>query len=170
VRELAAMCMRRASGLADFGVGNATALTRKSSRRVVRTSCLPSCLKHKLRNKGVVTLKELEDEEFVSLQLRRACAANRWHCPCNGISLKHMTVRRAIMERFRFRCRRCWRGNCSLPRATEASTIIRCRQKLVPPSIVRRIGILRLKSRPLTPAATGFRGYFPPAVFKRFSR
>src|SRR5580700_6224491 len=57
------------SGLADFGVGNMTGLNQEVvADEIARESCfaiLPS--KHRLRNSKAVTLKDLEDEEFVSL-------------------------------------------------------------------------------------------------------
>ena len=84
-----------ASGLADFGVGNITGLNQEVvADEIVREACfavLPS--KHRLSNRKSITLKDLEDEEFVSLStaagLRRqidGIAAS------NGIALKHMTV------------------------------------------------------------------------------
>src|ERR1700730_16859614 len=57
------------SGLADFGVGNITGLNQDVvADEIVQESCfavLPS--NTRLRNSKAVTLKDLEDEEFVSL-------------------------------------------------------------------------------------------------------
>ena len=77
------------SGLADFGIGNVTGLSQEIvGDDVVQESCfavLPS--KHRLRNKAVLTLRELKDEEFVSLPnaagLRRqidGVAGGERHC------------------------------------------------------------------------------------------
>jgi LysR family transcriptional regulator, carnitine catabolism transcriptional activator len=153
------------SGLADFGVGNATGLNQEVvADEVVQESCfavLPS--KHKLRNKSVVTLRELEDEEFVSLPtgagLRRQIDGI---ATAEGISLKHMTVVEQFGTLFDFVAADVGVAivpASALPRRRQYGVVVK---KLVSPSIVRRIGILRLKSRALTPAATGFLNIFRP--------
>jgi LysR family carnitine catabolism transcriptional activator len=153
------------SGLADFGVGNTTGLNQEViADEVVQESCfavLPSS--HRLRNKSVVTLRQLEADEFVSLPtgagLRRQIDGV---ATANGVSLKHMTVVEQFGTLFDFVAANVGVAivpASALPRRRQYGVVVK---RLVSPAIVRRIGILRLKSRPLTPAATGFLDIFRP--------
>jgi LysR family carnitine catabolism transcriptional activator len=131
---------------------------------VVQESCfalLPS--KHKLSAQRVVTLKDLKDEEFVSLPtgaaLRRQIDGI---AAANGLVLKHMTVVEQFGTLFDFVAADVGVGivpASALPRRHPRGVVIK---KLVSPQIVRSIGILRLKNRALTPAATGFLDIFRP--------
>jgi LysR family carnitine catabolism transcriptional activator len=111
----------------------------------------------------VVSLRELEDEEFVSLPtgagLRRQIDGI---ATAEGISLKPMTVVEQFGTLFDFVAADVGVAivpASALPRRRQYGVVVK---KLVSPSIVRRIGILRLKSRALTPAATGFLNIFRP--------
>lgn len=153
------------SGLADFGVGNMTGLNQEVvADEIVREACfavLPS--KHRLSNRKSVTLKDLEDEEFVSLPtaagLRRQIDGV---AATNGIALKHMTVVGQFGTLFDFVAADVGVAivpASALPRRRQYDVVIK---RLVSPSIVRSVGILRLKNRALTPAASGFLDIFRP--------
>jgi len=153
------------SGLADFGVGNTTGLNPEVvADEIVQESCfavLPS--KHKLCSKNVITLKDLKNEEFVSLStgagLRRQIDGI---AAANGLALKHMTVVEQFGTLFDFVAADVGVAivpASALPRRRQYDVVVK---KLVSPSIVRSVGILRLKNRALTPAATGFLDIFRP--------
>ena len=153
------------SGLADFGVGNITGLNQEVvAEEIVQESCfaiLPS--KHRLRNSKSITLKDLEDEEFVSLPtaagLRRQIDGI---AAANGIALKHMTVVGQFGTLFDFVAADVGVAivpASALPRRRQYDVVVK---RLVSPSIVRSVGILRLKNRALTPAASCFLDIFRP--------
>jgi LysR family carnitine catabolism transcriptional activator len=153
------------SGLADFGVGNITGLNQEVvADEIARESCfaiLPS--KHRLRNRKSITLKDLEDEEFVSLStaagLRRQIDGI---AAANGIALKHMTVVGQFGTLFDFVAADVGVAivpASALPRGRQYDVVVK---RLVSPSIVRSVGILRLRNRALTPAASGFLDIFRP--------
>jgi LysR family transcriptional regulator, carnitine catabolism transcriptional activator len=153
------------SGLADFGVGNVTGLGQEVvADDRVQESCfavLPS--RHPLRHKAVVSLRELRTETFVSLPtssgLRRQIDGV---AAANGIAFKHTTIVEQFGTLFDFVAADVGVAivpASALPRGAPRGVVIR---KLVSPPLVRSIGILRLKSRPLTPAATGFLDIFRP--------
>jgi LysR family transcriptional regulator, carnitine catabolism transcriptional activator len=152
------------SGLADFGIGNTTGLNQEIvADQIVQESCfavLPS--KHRLRHKSVITLQDLNNEEFVSLPtgagLRRQIDGI---AAANGLILKHMTVVEQFGTLFDFVAADVGVAivpASALPRRHHGVVV----KKLVSPAIVRSIGILRLKNRALTPAATGFLDIFQP--------
>ncbi|QPF87225.1 LysR family transcriptional regulator [Bradyrhizobium genosp. L] len=153
------------SGLADFGVGNVTALGPEFvSDDAVQESCfaiLPA--RHPLCKKSTLSLRELRHETFVSLPtgsgLRQQIDSV---ATANGIVLKHSTVVEQFGTLYDF-----VGANVGIsivpasalpPRAPRGVVV----KKLVSPPLIRRIGILRLKNRPLTPAATGFLDIFRP--------
>jgi LysR family carnitine catabolism transcriptional activator len=153
------------SGLADFGVGNVTGLNQEVvADEIVREACfavLPS--KHRLRNSKSVTLKDLEDEEFVSLPttagLRRQIDGI---AATSGVALKHMTVVGQFGTLFDFVAADVGVAivpASALPRRRQYDVVVK---RLVSPSIVRSVGILRLRNRALTPAASGFLDIFRP--------
>ncbi|WWP82549.1 LysR family transcriptional regulator [Bradyrhizobium sp. 26S5] len=153
------------SGLADFGVGNVTALGQEVvSDDAVEESCfaiLPS--RHPLRHKSTLSLRELRNEAFVSLPtgsgLRKQIDSV---ATANGIVLNHSTIVEQFGTLYDF-----VGANVGIsivpasalpPRAPRGVVV----KRLVSPPLVRKIGILRLKNRPLTPAATGFLDIFRP--------
>jgi LysR family carnitine catabolism transcriptional activator len=153
------------SGVADFGVGNVTSLgTEVVADEVVQESCfavLP--VKHPLRSKGILSLRELEDEAFVSLPtaagLRRQIDGV---AAAHGIALKHTTIVEQFGTLFDFVAAELGIAivpASALPRRRPEGVLIK---KLASPPLVRRVGILRLRNRPLTPAATGFLDIFRP--------
>jgi LysR family carnitine catabolism transcriptional activator len=153
------------SGLADFGVGNTTSLNQEVvADEIVQESCfavLPS--KHKLRNKSAITLKDLKNEEFVSLPtgagLRRQIDSI---ADANGLVLKHMTVVEQFGTIFDFVAADVGVAivpASALPKRHQYGVVVK---RLASPPIVRSIGILRLRNRALTPAATGFLDIFRP--------
>jgi LysR family carnitine catabolism transcriptional activator len=116
-----------------------------------------------LRNSKSITLKDLEDEEFVSLPtaagLRRQIDGI---AATNGIALKHMTVVGQFGTLFDFVAADVGVAivpASALPRRRQYDVVVK---RLVSPSIVRSVGILRLKNRALTPAASGFLDIFRP--------
>lgn len=153
------------SGLADFAIGNVTGLgSEVIADEAVQESCfavLPSG--HRLRRQASVSLRDLKDDAFVSLPtaagLRRqidGVAANI------GIALKHATVVEQFGTLFDFVAADVGIAivpASALPRHKPEGVTIK---KLVSPPLVRRIGILRLRTRPLTPAAVGFLEIFRP--------
>ncbi|WJR77423.1 LysR family transcriptional regulator [Bradyrhizobium sp. NP1] len=153
------------SGFADFGVGNVTGLGQEVvTEEIVQESCfavLPST--HPLRRRNALSLREMRDEPFVSLPtaagLRRqidVAAADQ------GIALKHTTVVEQFGTLFDFVAADVGIAivpASALPRRPPPGVVIK---KLVSPPLVRRVGILRLRNRPLTPAATGFLNIFRP--------
>src|SRR5882757_3000882 len=161
------------SGLADFGVGNVTALGEEVvSDDGVQESCfaiLPS--RHPLRAKATLSLRELRNEPFVSLPtgsgLRQQIDSV---ATANGIVLKHSTVVEQFGTLFDFVAADVGisivPASALPPRAPRGVVV----KKLVSPPLVRRIGILRLKNRPLTPAATGFLDIFRPLFLSALRR
>ena len=153
------------SGFADFGIGNAVSPNQEMvAEEIVKESCfavLPAT--HRLRSKNSIALRDLKDEEFVSLPtnsgLRRQIDGI---AAANGLTLKHTTVVEQFGTLFDFVAADI--GVAIVP----ASALPKNRQyKLVikrfsTPAFVRQIGILRLRNRPLTPAATGFLEIFRP--------
>src|SRR5258708_2660976 len=80
----------------------------------------------------------------------------------NGLALKHMTVVEQFGTLFDFVAADVGVAivpASALPRRRQYDVVVK---KLVSPSIVRSVGILRLKNRALTPAATGFLDIFRP--------
>ena len=153
------------SGLADFGIGNATRLGQEVvADDAVQESCfavLPS--RHPLCSKNVLSLRELRNEAFVSLPtgsgLRQQIDGT---AAANGITLKHTMVVEQFGTLFDFVAADLGITivpASALPRRAPRGVVIK---KLVSPPLVRSIGILRLKNRPLTPAATGFLEIFRP--------
>ena len=153
------------SGLADFGVGNITGLNQEVvADEIARESCFAILSsKHRLRNRQSITLKDLAEEEFVSLPtaagLRRQIDGV---AAANGIALKHMTVVGQFGTLFDFVAADMGVAivpASALPRRRQYDVVVK---RLVAPSIVRSVGILRLKNRALTPAASGFLDIFRP--------
>jgi LysR family carnitine catabolism transcriptional activator len=153
------------SGLADFGIGNTTGLNPEVvADEIVQESCfaiLPS--KHRLRGNSVIKWRDLKDEEFVSLPtgagLRRQIDGI---AAANGLTLKHMTVVEQFGTLFDFVAADVGVAivpASALPKHRQHGVVVK---KLASPPIVRSIGILRLKNRALTPAATGFLDIFRP--------
>jgi LysR family carnitine catabolism transcriptional activator len=153
------------SGLADFGVGNVTALGHEVvSDDAVQESCfaiLPS--RHPLRNRSTLSLRELRNEAFVSLPtgsgLRQQIDGV---ATSSGIVLKHSTIVEQFGTLYDFVAANVGisivPASALPPRAPRGVVV----KRLVSPPLVRKIGILRLKNRPLTPAATGFLEIFRP--------
>jgi LysR family carnitine catabolism transcriptional activator len=153
------------SGFADFGIGNAVAFSQEIvTEEIVQESCfavLPST--HRLRSKPSLALRDLENEEFVSLPtsagLRRQIDAI---AAANGLSLKHTTVVEQFGTLFDFVAAAVGVAivpASALPKKRQYKVVIK---PISSPAFVRRIGILRLRNRPLTPAATGFLDIFRP--------
>ncbi|WP_194455248.1 LysR family transcriptional regulator [Bradyrhizobium sp. CCBAU 53421] len=153
------------SGFADFGVGNVTALGQEVvSDDVVQESCfaiLPS--RHPLRDKSTLSLRELRNEAFVSLPtgsgLRQQIDSV---ATASGIVLKHSTIVEQFGTLYDFVGANVGISivpASALPPRAPRGVIVK---RLVSPPLVRKIGILRLKNRPLTPAATGFLDIFRP--------
>ena len=153
------------SGFADFGIGNVVALSQEIvTEEVVQESCfavLPST--HRLRTKSGLALRDLENEEFVSLPtnsgLRRQIDVV---AAANGLSLKHTTVVEQFGTLFDFVAAAIGVAivpASAVPRKSQYKVVIK---PISSPAFVRRIGILRLRNRPLTPAATGFLDIFRP--------
>jgi LysR family carnitine catabolism transcriptional activator len=153
------------SGLADFGIGNVTGLGREVvADEEVQESCfaiLPA--RHPLCDKATLGVRDLRNQPLVSLpttagfrrQIDGVAAAQ-------GIPLNHTMVVEQFGTLFDFVAANVGIAiipASALPRRPPRSVVVR---KLVSPSLVRRVGILRLKHRSLAPAATGFLDIFRP--------
>jgi LysR family carnitine catabolism transcriptional activator len=153
------------SGIADFGLGNATGLGPEIvAEDVVREACLVVLpAGHRLAARPAVTLAELAEEPLVSLPLgsglRRLIDGT---AAAQGITLSHMTVVEQFGSLFDFVA--AGLGLAIAPPTALPPRLPRTLQArpIVSPAIVREIGILRLRARPLPPAAQGFLGMFRP--------
>ena len=157
------------SGIADFGIGNAVGLPDDMvAETVVRESCVALLpIAHRLTAKPELRLQDFAREQLVSLPpasgLRRLIDGL---AAANAVSLNHMIV----VEQFgsMFDVVAAGLGIAivppsALPRRLRGSLVTR---PIASPPIVRSIGILRLRSRGLTPAAQAFLDSFTP----RFAR
>jgi LysR family carnitine catabolism transcriptional activator len=153
------------SGFADFGIGNAVSPNQEMvAEEIVKESCfavLPAT--HRLRSKNSIALRDLKDEEFVSLPtnsgLRRQIDGI---AAANGLTLKHTTVVEQFGTLFDFVAADIGVAivpASALPKNRQYKVVIK---RFSSPAFVRQIGILRLRNRPLTPAATGFLEIFRP--------
>ena len=153
------------SGFADFGIGNAVSLSQEMvAEEIVKESCfavLPAT--HRLRSESSIALRDLRDEEFVSLPtsagLRRQIDGI---AAANGLTLKHTTVVEQFGTLFDFVAAAIGVAivpASALPKNRQYKVVIK---RFSSPAFVRQIGILRLRNRPLTPAATGFLDIFRP--------
>jgi LysR family carnitine catabolism transcriptional activator len=153
------------SGFADFGIGNAVSPNQEMvAEEIVKESCfavLPAT--HRLRSKNSVVLRDLKDDEFVSLPtnsgLRRQIDGI---AAANGLTLKHTTVVGQFGTLFDFVAADIGVAivpASALPKNRQYKVVIK---RFSSPAFVRQIGILRLRNRPLTPAATGFLEIFRP--------
>jgi len=123
-----------------------------------------------MRTKRIGNLQKLRAETFVSLPtssgLRRLIDGV---AAANGIAFNHMTIVEQFGTMFDFVAADVGIAivpASALPRRAPPGVVVK---KLVSPPLVRSIGILRLKSRPLTPAAIGFLDVFRP-LFASASR
>lgn len=153
------------SGVADFGLGNATGLGQEIvAEGVVREACLvvlPAA--HPLAGQASIGLRELAREPLVSLPvgsgLRRLVDGT---AAAQGVTLSHMTVVEQFGSLFDFVA--AGLGVAIVPPMALPPRLprnLRARP-IVAPAIVREIGILRLRTRPLSPAASGFLDMFRP--------
>ena len=153
------------SGLADFGIGNAVGLADDIlAEDVVHEACvavLPA--DHPLAGRRELSLSDFAGEPLVSLPLasglRRLIDATALQ---HGIALNHMTVVEQFGSLFDFVA-----AGLGVSIVPPTALPARLRQSLrvkriATPAIVRRIGILRLRHRALTPAAQGFLDTFRP--------
>jgi LysR family carnitine catabolism transcriptional activator len=154
------------SGLADFGIGNVVGLNPEViADEIVKESCfavIPA--KHPLNSRTSLSLRDLKDEDFVSLPTGSGLRVfTDGIAAANGIHFKHMTVVEQFGTLFDFVSAGV--GVAIVP----ASALPKKRQHkvsvkpLASPAVVRSIGILRLKNRALTPAAIGFLDIFRPS-------
>lgn len=157
------------SGIADFGIGNAVGLSEDMvAEEVVEEACLGVLpAGHPLAGKPELSLHDFAREPLVSLPLasglRRLIDGT---AAMHGVRLNHMT----IVEQFGslFDVVAAGLGISIVPPSALPATLpdgLRARP-IVSPAIVRRIGILRLRSRGLTPPAQAFLEIFRP----RFGR
>lgn len=153
------------SGIADFGLGNATGLGPEIvAEGVVREACLvvlPSG--HALAGQASITLRDLAREPLVSLPvgsgLRRLVDGV---AAAHGLVLSHMTVVEQFGSLLDFVA--AGLGLAIVPPTALPPRLPRTlkARPVVEPPIVREIGILRLRTRPLSPAANGFLDVFRP--------
>lgn len=154
------------SGLADFGIGNASSPQRGiSMQSVVQETCyavLPP--RHRLAKRASLTLRDLAGECFISMPtesgMRRLvdAAASR-----QAVALDHGIVINQYQSMFDFVSSGlgvCVVPAVALPRqGTPALAVCALR-----PLIRRRIGVMHLAERPLSPASREFLGIFRPML------
>ena len=153
------------SGRADIGIGNVLGL---SEDVVVDEQVTESCFaviprRHRLASLSAVALKDLAQEDLVSLPLssglrRQIDGVAAMH----SLTLRHMTVVEQFGSLYDFVAAGLGLAivpASAVPRRMQPGLVIK---PLVTPTITRSIGILRLKNRPLSPAAKGFLEIFLP--------
>ncbi len=155
------------SGVADFGIGNATALPEGVvAESIVNEPCyavLPR--RHRLHVAAAVALKDIGDEPMISMPadsgLRRTldmAASER------GVVFNHAIVTNQFGSLFDFVGRGLGLAivpASALPPAPAASLVV----KPLRPAITRRVGILRLAERSPLPASQAFLDIFEPKFF-----
>ncbi|MGH6662631.1 MAG: LysR family transcriptional regulator [Rhodospirillales bacterium] len=160
------------SGLADLGIGNAVgvhgSITVESIADEPCYVVIPS--RHRLRAQSVVGLKDLAEEPMVSMPtdsgLRRTIdvAAH-----AQGVVLNHSIVTNQFGSLFDFVANGLGISivpATALPPANEYPIVTRPLR----PAMTRRIGILRLAERSLSPAAEAFLKVFRPKFFSASRR
>jgi LysR family carnitine catabolism transcriptional activator len=152
------------SGVADFGIGNATRLPEGVvAASIVNEPCyvvLPK--RHRLAAVPFVSVKEIGDEPMISMPsdsgLRRTldiAASDR------GVIFNHSIVTNQFGSLFDFVARGL--GIAIVPAAVlPPSNGSRVMVKPLRPAITRRIGILRLAEKSLMPASQAFLEIFQP--------
>jgi LysR family carnitine catabolism transcriptional activator len=160
-------------GLADFGIGNVIG-THESVvvDDVVQESCyllLPR--NHPLARRKSVSLKAISQQPMVSMPtdagLRRQIDTI---AAANGMLLNHMTIAEQYGSIFDFVASGLGLSiipASALPPKRDSRLAVR---PLTSPPISRKIGILRLKERPISPAAAGFLEVFRPLFMSAIRR
>jgi LysR family carnitine catabolism transcriptional activator len=161
------------SGIADFGIGNASGLPDDIvAENVIQESCVAVVSKHHaLARIRSVTLRDLTREPLVSLPL--ASGLRRLIdgvAATQGITLNHMTIVEQFGSMFDFISAGLGLGivpPSALPGKLPARLKVR---PITSPAIVRQIGILRSRDRPLTPPAQIFLALFRPCFARAISK
>ena len=161
------------SGVADFGLGNASALPDDMvAEAVVEEACmalLPA--QHALAQSRSVPLNAFAGEPLVSLPL--ASGLRRLIdgvAGAHGVALNHMTVVEQFGSVFDFVAAGLGLAivpPSALPRRLRPGLAVR---PIIDPAVVRSIGILHLRNRGLTPAAEAFLSGFRPRFARRGTR
>lgn len=155
------------SGLADFGIGNALGLTDGiAAESVVQEPCyvvLPR--NHRLGRHATVRFKDVADEPMISMPtesgLRRTIDAI---ANTHGVALNHSIITNQFGSLFDFVASGL--GIAIVPAAAlSSSQEYPIAARPLRPAIIRRIGILHLSERPLSPAAEVFLKLFRPRFF-----
>ncbi|MFI4986843.1 MAG: LysR family transcriptional regulator [Alphaproteobacteria bacterium] len=155
------------SGLADFGIGNATGVPPALAvESVAAETCyvvLP--LKHPLAAGSSLRLKELAEEPMISMPtdsgLRRTIDLV---ASAQGVALNHSIIINQFASLFDFVTSGLGVAivpASALPPAAGHAIAVRP----LKPAISRRIGILHLAERPLSPASEAFLAIFRPRFF-----
>jgi LysR family carnitine catabolism transcriptional activator len=169
VREALASAVQEdvRSGIADFGIGHATALSEGVvAESIVQEACFVVMPKrHRLNRGGSVSVKDIGDEPMISMPvdsgLRRTIdvvASER------GVVFNHSIIINQFGSLFDFVAHAL--GISIVPASalkpiTDPSIAV----KPLRPAITRRIGILRLADRSLLPASQAFLEIFQPRFF-----
>jgi len=155
------------SGLADFGIGNALGLNEEIiAEWIMPEPCyvvLPKA--HRLRKLSSLGIKDIADEPMISMPadsgLRRTIDvfANK-----RGVVLDHSIITNQFGSLFDFVASGLGISivpAAALPPKDEYPIMV----KPLRPAITRRIGILRLAERSLSPASEAFLAIFRPKFF-----
>jgi LysR family transcriptional regulator, carnitine catabolism transcriptional activator len=160
------------SGIADFGIGNALGLAEGVvAESVVHEACYVVMPKrHRLGALSFVSLKDFGDEPMISMPsdsgLRRTFdnAAND-----RGVVFNHSIITNQFSSLFDFVSRGLGIAivpASAVPPSNESSVMV----KPLRPAMTRRIGIIRLAERSLTPASQEFLKIFQPKFLAATTR
>jgi LysR family transcriptional regulator, carnitine catabolism transcriptional activator len=160
------------NGLADFGIGYAAGAHEGiAAESITAESCyvvLPR--RHRLQAASVIKLSDISDEAMISMPtdsgLRRTidAAANE-----QGLTLNHSIITNQFGSLFDFVASDLGIAivpAAALPARNEYPIVA----KALRPAITRRICILRLTERPISPASKAFLDIFRPRFFTAVHR
>ena len=160
------------SGLADFGIGNAAGVHEGITAESIATEPCYAVLprRHRLHALSAIKLKDISDEPMISMPtnsgLRRTidAAAN-----AQGLVLNHSIITNQFGSLFDFVASHLGIAivpAAALPAPNKYPIVVRPLR----PAIARRICILRLAERPLSPASKAFLDIFQPKFFAAVGR
>jgi LysR family carnitine catabolism transcriptional activator len=160
------------SGIADFGIGNAVGLHEAIMAESITTEpcylVLPQS--HRLQSLPAIRLRDIAEEPMISmpteagLRLTIDSAAS-----AVGVVLNHSIVTNQYSSLFDFVASDLGIAivpAAALPAKNEYPVVVKALQ----PAIARRICIMRLAERPLSPASQAFLDIFQPKFLAAISR
>jgi LysR family transcriptional regulator, carnitine catabolism transcriptional activator len=160
------------SGFADFGIGNAVGVSEGIAVESITTEpcyvVLPR--RHRLHGLSAIKLRDISDDAMISMPtdsgLRRTIDAA---ATAQGLVLNHSIITNQFGSLFDFVANNLGIAivpAAALPAANEYPIVARPLR----PAITRRICILRLAERPLSPASKAFLDIFQPKFLAAIGR